>query len=118
MIDYLQQRKAISKVEVYPMKSEAYAYNLTINYAAQCAEINGKNIRLTRLEYKTLVYLLERSNIAISRDELLKVIWQLPCQIETRATDDTIKRLRKKLNDHKVKLRIETVRGFGFIIRT
>ena len=92
-------------------------YNLTINYPAQCAEVNGKNIRLTRLEYKTLVYLLERSNTAISREELLKVIWQLPCQIETRATDDTVKRLRKKLKDYKANLQVETVRGFGFIIK-
>lgn len=93
-------------------------YNLTINYSAQCAEVNGKNIHLTRLEYKTLVYLIERSNTAISRDELLKVIWQLPCQIETRATDDTIKRLRKKLKANKVNLNVETVRGFGFIIKS
>ncbi|GAB6108207.1 winged helix-turn-helix domain-containing protein [Fusibacter bizertensis] len=92
--------------------------NLTINYSAQCAEVNGKNIHLTRLEYKTLVYLVERSNTAISRDELLKVIWQLPCQIETRATDDTIKRLRKKLKAYKVNLNIETIRGFGFIIKS
>ncbi|OJV66520.1 MAG: hypothetical protein BGO41_03605 [Clostridiales bacterium 38-18] len=92
-------------------------YEMYINTAAQCAEVNGKNIRLTRLEYKTLAYLMARRNMAVSRDELLKVIWQLPCPIETRATDDTVKRLRKKLRDHKVNISIETIRGYGFIIR-
>jgi len=28
-----------------------------------------------------------------------------------------VKRLRKKLRDHKVNISIETIRGYGFIIR-
>lgn len=108
-----------------PYEARLFAYhtnrtlagNLSINHAAQCAEVNGINIGLTRLEFKLLSYLIDRSNTAISRQELLKSIWQLPCHIETRATDDTIKRLRRKLKDNHATVEIETVRGFGFIVR-
>ena len=108
-----------------PSEAKLYAYytnrtlngNLSINHAAQCAEVEGINIDLTRLEFKLLSYLVERSNTAISRQELLKSIWQLPCHIETRATDDTIKRLRRKLKENHATVEIETVRGFGFIVR-
>lgn len=91
--------------------------NLVINYDAMCAEINGKNIGLTQLEFSTLSYLVERKNYAVSRDELLRNIWHIPQSIETRATDDTIKRVRRKLTDHHAAIAIETIRGFGFIIR-
>jgi len=108
-----------------PYESRIYAHymnrtlcgNLSINHAAQCAEVNGVNIGLTRLEFKLLTYLVERRNTAISRQELLKTVWQLPCHIETRATDDTIKRLRRKLKESRATVAIETVRGFGFIVR-
>lgn len=91
--------------------------NLIINQDAQCAQVDGIDIGLTRLEFKVLTYLVNHTNIAISRHELLKTIWQLPCHIETRATDDTIKRLRHKLREHNAAVNIETIRGFGFIIR-
>ncbi len=91
--------------------------NLIINQAAQSAQIDGVDIGLTRLEFKVLAYLVEHTNIAISRQELLKVIWQLPCHIETRATDDTVKRLRHKLKLRNATMTIDTIRGFGFIIR-
>ena len=70
--------------------------NLIVNYDARCAEIDGENIGLTHLEFSLLSYLMERKDFAISRQELLREIWELPSAIETRATDDTIKRIRRK----------------------
>ncbi len=91
--------------------------NLTVNFDARCACINERDIGLTKLEFSMLTYLVERNNCAVSRNELLRDIWELPCPIVTRATDDTIKRLRKKLKDHEAQFSIETVRGFGFIVK-
>lgn len=58
--------------------------------------------------------MIENKDKAISREELLNVIWGYDSFVETRVTDDTIKRLRKKILTHNSNVSIETVWGFGF----
>ena len=70
------------------------------------------NLNLTNTEFNFLAYLMENGERAISREELLTNIWGYDSIVETRATDDTVKRLRKKLSSSEVS--IETVWGFGF----
>lgn len=77
---------------------------------------SGKEeVTLTPNEYDLLKYLIERSDSAVSRDELLESIWGYNTEIETRATDDTVRRLRKKLEKSNVV--IEAVWGFGFRLK-
>lgn len=90
--------------------------DITINSSAKQIEYNSKSIGLTGMEYTLLSYLLERKNSAVSRNELLDKIWGFENAVETRATDDMIKRVRKKLSDAGSVLKIETVWGFGFKI--
>lgn len=80
------------------------------------AECDKKDLKLTVMEYNLLYYLVQKRNIAISRTELLNRIWQFDEQVETRATDDMIKRIRKKLKNVNSKLSIETVWGYGYKI--
>ncbi len=49
---------------------------------------------------------------AVSREELLNRIWGFESAVETRATDDTVRRLRQKLEGSGV--RIAAVWGYGF----
>lgn len=90
--------------------------DLVIKPATMQAEIAGKNIGLTGMEFALLKYLAENKNRAVDRSELLYKIWGFENGVETRATDDMIKRIRKKLSDNGSILRIETVWGFGFKI--
>ena len=71
-------------------------------------------LNLTRTEYRLLAYMLENTGKAIPRQELLNTIWGYDSIVETRATDDTVKRLRRKLSEANSKITIETVWGFGF----
>jgi len=75
---------------------------------------NGVEVKITPTELKFLVHLIENKHRAVSREELLIKIWEQDAQIETRVTDDTVKRLRKKLASSKSTVAIETVWGFGF----
>lgn len=50
----------------------------------------------------------------MSRDELLKEIWQMDWETDTRAADDLVKRIRRKLRERNSPVYIETVWGFGF----
>ena len=76
----------------------------------------GVELHLTNTELKFLTHLMKHKDKAVSRDELLLKIWEHEYAIETRVTDDTVKRLRKKLIDSDSNVLIETVWGFGFRI--
>lgn len=67
---------------------------------------------LTPNEYNLLTYLMENQDRAVSRDELLNKVWGYNSEVETRAADDTVRRLRKKLQATKTV--VNTVWGFGF----
>lgn len=74
------------------------------------------NVNLTMMEFNLLLYLARNKDKAISRNELLQNVWGFETEVETRATDDMIKRIRKKLTDAGSSLKIETIWGFGFKI--
>jgi DNA-binding response OmpR family regulator len=88
--------------------------DVTINYNSKIAEIDGRDIGLTGMEFSLLYYLANNKNRAVSRGELLDKVWGFENEVETRATDDMIKRIRKKLADSGSSLKIDTVWGFGF----
>lgn len=90
--------------------------DISIRPDAKQAEFAGKSIGLTGMEFSLLYYLASNKNRAISRSELLDKVWGFENEVETRATDDMIKRIRKKLSDAGSALKIHTVWGFGFKI--
>ncbi len=90
--------------------------SITINRNTMTVLSGNDPIDLTPSEFNLLVYLAEHPDRVISRDELLDRIWGIGKEIETRACDDTVRRLRKKIAGTTV--RIETVWGFGFILKT
>ncbi len=86
--------------------------DIIISKKTKTASVKGEDLPLTPNEYALLSYLITNQDRAIPRSELLDKIWGYETEIETRVADDTVKRLRKKLNDSDVK--ITTVWGFGF----
>jgi len=80
------------------------------------ADSNGSDLKLTSTEFMLLTYLFENQDKAVSREELLNKIWGYDNAVETRATDATVKRLRKKLSDAGSSVSIDTVWGHGFRI--
>jgi len=90
--------------------------NVAIDPDARRAEVQGRDVRLTGMEFSLLLYLAMNKNRAVGRNELLNKIWGFESEVESRATDDMIKRIRRKLSDAGAELKIETVRAFGFAI--
>lgn len=91
--------------------------DLKIDKARREVTKDGKTVDLTPNEFNLISYLAANSTRAVSRDELLKELWNFGhSDVDTRATDDAMKRLRKKLSDCGSEVKIETVRGFGFRI--
>jgi DNA-binding response OmpR family regulator len=78
-------------------------------------KVKGRTVDLAPNEYSLLKYLVDNQHRAVSRDELLDKVWGYATAVETRVTDDTMKRLRKKISESEAQ--IETVWGFGFRLR-
>lgn len=89
--------------------------DITIDSKGKTIKVAEQELLLTPNEYDVLNYLVKRNDQAVSRNELLENIWGYNTEIESRATDDTVHRLRKKLENSNVY--IETVWGFGFRLK-
>lgn len=85
---------------------------LELDEASRHIVHEGKPLALTPTEYEVLKYLMLRKGQAVSRDELLNAVWGFDTAVETRATDDTVRRLRQKIGGCGVT--IAAVWGFGF----
>lgn len=88
----------------------------TIRTDAVRAEVAGRMLDLTPTEYKLLLVLAERGGRVQSRRQLLETVWGITAQIATRTVDMHVQRLRGKLGPEAEW--IETVRGFGYRLRT
>ncbi|BCZ48847.1 DNA-binding response regulator [Clostridium gelidum] len=91
--------------------------DISINFDTKQVDFNGTTLNLTVMELSLLYYLIKNKNKAVSRSELLDKVWGFENKVETRATDDMIKRIRKKLSDVGSNLKIDTIWGFGFKIK-
>ena len=76
---------------------------------------DGVPLSLSPTEYELLKYLALHAEQAVSREELLNQVWGFGTAVETRATDDTVRRLRQKLDGCGVT--IEAVWGYGFRLK-
>ena len=90
--------------------------DITVHPDAQRAECNGRDVGLTVMEFNLFTYLIDNKHRALSRNELLNKIWGFESEPETRAVDDMVKRIRKKLASLDSLVNIETIWGFGFRI--
>ena len=88
--------------------------DLMLQPESKRAECRGAELSLTVMETDFLAYMVKNSTRAVSRDELLNRVWGFESEADTRATDDMVKRVRKKLAAAGSSVSIETVWGFGF----
>ena len=77
----------------------------------------GTQVVFSPTELKLFVYMMQHPGKACSRDELLNVIWGFPEAVETRVTDETLRRVRKKLSDARSGVCIQTVWGYGYKLK-
>jgi two-component system, OmpR family, alkaline phosphatase synthesis response regulator PhoP len=76
---------------------------------------SGKEVDLTRTEFKIIELLAERAGEVITRDEFLDAIWGKAVYVTHRVIDTHITSLRKKLDyDPNNPAHILSVRGVGY----
>lgn len=85
---------------------------MTINTSFHQIQVNDKEVDLTPLEYKLLMYFVDNRNLALNRDQILNGVWGYDYFGDERTVDTHVKRLRKKIGPEGE--RIKTVRGVGY----
>lgn len=95
---------------------EAYADTFVqIDYAQRRVLVEGREVRLTPLEFKLLAAFVQNPNQVLSRDQLLELVWGDPYGVSGDQVKLYVGYLRKKLlPDAPDTGPIETVRGFGY----
>jgi DNA-binding response OmpR family regulator len=79
------------------------------------ARLDGELLALTATEFRLLEFLMSRTGVVFSRDQLLNAVWGQDRAITDRTVDVYILRLRQKIErDPANPSLIHSVRGFGY----
>jgi two-component system copper resistance phosphate regulon response regulator CusR len=91
--------------------------DLQIDFDAREVKRAGKAIQLTAKEYALLEYLARNSGKVRSRQEIAEAVWGLTFETGTNFIDVYINYLRNKIDKPFDKKLVQTVTGFGYILR-
>lgn len=85
---------------------------LYVSPARHEVKVHGETVNLTYKEFELLHQLLECQGTVLSRDQILRRVWGMEFDGESRTVDVHIRTLRAKLGE--AGSLIETVRGVGY----
>ena len=105
-------RRAYQNVE-----SEVFEFRrLKYNMSTSEMEFDDKKIELTKNESRILATLIRNKEKIVSRNELMKALWQSDEFVDDNTLTVNINRLRKKLEEIGAKDYLQTKRGQGYIL--
>lgn len=88
--------------------------DLVIDHERHVVTVNTEPVDLTYKEYELLRLLMGSQGIVMTREVIMRSVWDTDFEGETRTVDMHIKTLRHKLGDYGS--RIKTVRNVGYVI--
>ena len=86
--------------------------NVSLDTDRLICYVNNNEVNITNAEFKILLTLMQRSDEAVSREELLKILWKTDQNVESKTIDVHINNIRQKLK--KEGKRIVSVYGYGY----
>ncbi len=96
---------ASSEIEIGPIRLDTKLSRVSVD---------GKNIKLTALEFRLLSYIMHHQGKVVSRTELVEHLYDQDFDRDSNTIEVFVGRLRKKLATDL----IETVRGLGYRIQS
>lgn len=88
-----------------------------LNTDKSTVEKDGKEIELTKNEFRILKYLVQNRDRIVSREEIMECLWDSENFIDDNTLTVNVTRLRNKLEELNLKDLIQTKRGQGYILR-
>ena len=90
--------------------------DLVLNKLAHRVYRQKRDVHLSPTEYRLLTTLMESPGTIFARDDLHRILWGEAKQVDVRAVDLSIARLRKQISLGKDDAIITTVRGQGYVL--
>jgi len=91
--------------------------DLVLDPASHAVTRAGRSIALTATEFRLLEFLMRRAGRAVSRSAIIEGVWGFEEDIEANTVDVFIRLLREKVDAGSDRKVIQTVRGYGYILR-
>lgn len=76
----------------------------------------GQRLELTRNEYRILQVLLEHKGSTVSRDTLMRKLWETDSFVDENTLTVNMARLRRKLEGIGLKDFVRTKKGMGYLV--
>ena len=113
----LARLRAISRRAARAPIAEIGIEDLTLDPASRKVLRAGQPVSLTATEFRLLECLMRRAGRACSRPALIEAVWGFEEDVEPNTVDVFIKILRDKIDKGQDRKLIQTVRGYGYILR-
>jgi len=91
-------------------------HGATLNPGDASVRYNGRHIELTKNELRILQVLLDNKGRIVSRDDLMRALWQSDMYVEENTLTVNVGRLRRKLEENGLTDVIVTKPGSGYMI--
>ena len=88
--------------------------DISIDLNSKQVTVARKMLKLSRLEYRLLVFFMTHRKRIYSRSELLGFVWSANSQVDERTVDVQIRRLRNRLKESNNDDLIQTIHGVGY----
>ena len=126
--DYMQKPfdLEVLRAKIEALLRRTYAYNeqtawlehkgVMFNTLEGTITYQGKKIELTKNELNILQLLFENIGRTVSRESIMKRLWDDECFIDDNTLTVNINRLRRKLEEASIRDFIHTKKGLGYLI--
>ena len=91
--------------------------DLELNYASRRARRGTEEVDLTEKEFRLLEFLMQNQGAALSRQVLLKNVWERDFETNTNVVDVYVNYLRGKVDRDPARRLIHTVVGIGYMMQ-
>lgn len=91
-------------------------HGIILDIADASLKVGEEKLKLTRNEFGIMQLLFENVGRHVSREEMMKRLWDNDCFVDDNTLTVNVTRLRKKLEAAGVEHLIQTKKGIGYII--
>lgn len=116
VLELLSRVKALLRRSTEETAQQLRVGDIQLDNARRIVLAQGKSVELTYKEYELLRYLMINAEMVLSRESIMRFVWGMDFEGETRTVDMHIKTLRQKLGP--CGRQIGTVRNVGYVLQS
>lgn len=107
----------LRRTYAFTSRTEVCEYNgLILDLSDASLLVNGRKLELTKNEFRILQLLIENGGKTVSREAIMKRLWDNDCFVDDNTLTVNMTRLRKKMESVQGAQYIHTKKGLGYML--